>query len=233
MSSGNTPGSESPYQQALQREQRKTDILRQRTSLRLLNAISTMYLRNAGSPLTHPATEQEVNRRRSIRARERRAIAEREQELDRLQKELDEINRIDRANSPVGLEVSDSDALLPEGPGSTAGVATHQAIDPEDEDAGESDADDEREGSDGSGKHESSDEENTAGASDNPSANLPRTRYISMKALNEQGLIGVGIYSDVYRSEATDALYFLSDLGEKIWLTDENGDCVLAQDQNL
>lgn len=232
MSSGNTPGSEPPHQQ-LQREQRKADILRQRTSLRLLNAISVMYLRNAGSPLTHPATEQEVNRRRSIEARERRAIAEREQELDRLQKELDEINRIDRANSPVGLDVSDSDALFPEGPGSAAGVAAHQAIDPEDEDAGISDADDEREGSDGSDKHEISDEENTAGASENPSANLPRTRSISMKALNEQGLIGVGTYSDVYRSEATDALYFLSDLGEKIWLTDENGDCVLAQGQNL
>lgn len=243
MSSGNSQDSEPPHPW-LQRQQRKTAILRQMELLTQQTAMTLSNLRFAGGPIS------------DHEARERQAAAERKQEWDRLQNELEEINRLDGAESPVitqrpsgndgrergqtwhnfpqqspWLDVSDEDALLPEDPVSTAGEAIHHAIDPED--VGESDADDELEGPDESDTHDSSDEDNKADASDNPNANHPGTRYISKKDLNERGLLGVGMYSDVYRNEANDALYFLSNLGEKIWLIDENGDSVLAQDQNL
>ncbi|KAJ0123285.1 hypothetical protein J7T55_011750 [Diaporthe amygdali] len=67
-------------------------------------------------------------------------------------------------------------------------------------------------------------------ASDGP---LPEIRWVSQKYLHEQGLMGRGIYDRVYRSSVTDALYFLNHMGEKIWLTDAKGDCVLAQGQDL
>lgn len=127
--------------------------------------------------------------------------------------------------------MSDSDALAPEGPVSTAGVAANPPVGAEN--VGGSDADDELEESDESDEVNSSDEDGEADVSDNPSANFPAVRWISKKYLTEQRFWGMGIYCAMYQSKATDALYFLSNLGEKIWLTDENGDAVLAQDQNM
>lgn len=211
--------------------------------------------RHAGGPTVAP-TEEDMSRRGSLEASERQAGAKHEQEWEQLRKELKEINKMDRAHSRVvtqrldgngshgqdqarlnhpqqspRLDASESGALPPDGPVSTPDTAFNHAMDPNN--VGGSDADDELKGPDESGEDDSSDEDNKSDASGDPSANLPRTRYISMKTLDEQRLRGVGIYSAVYRNEATDALYFLSNLGEKIWLTDENGDCVLAQDQNL
>lgn len=210
-------------------------------------------LGHAGGPTVDPPTEEEVTRRGSLEASERQAAAKRQQEWEQLRKELENMYRLDppiitqrldgnssheqdqaRLNHPQHSprpDVSDPDVLPPGDPVSTQDETFHRALDPEI--VGGSDADDEMKGSDESGEDDSSDEDNKADASGNPSAHLPRTRYISMKTLNEQGLMGVGIYSAMYRNEATDALYFLNNLGEKIWLTHENGDCVLAQHQNL
>ncbi|KAG6367371.1 hypothetical protein INS49_001560 [Diaporthe citri] len=129
------------------------------------------------------------------------------------------------------LDVSGSDAPSPEGPVSTAGVAFNPPAGAEN--VGGSDADDELEKSDKLDKVDSPDEDGEADASDNPSATFWGVRYVSKKYLVEQGFMGVGIYSAMYRRKTTDALYFLSNLGERIWLTDENGDGVLAQDQDM
>lgn len=67
-------------------------------------------------------------------------------------------------------------------------------------------------------------------ASGDPSATFSSIRWISREDLGEPGRLAQGI--TLYRSEVTDAIYFLNDLDEKVWLVDENGDCVIAQDQN-
>lgn len=268
MSSGNNSSSEPLHHwlvsrttesdQSEDRQRRKIEIKRRMMRIEEDNAAykAARKFRHAGGPTVDPPTEEEVNRRRPLEANERQAAAERDQEWEQLRKELEEIDKIDRADSPTitqrldgngsherdqawldhpqlspRLDVSESDALPSNGPVSTPETAFHHAMDPEN--AGGSDADDELKESDESSEDASSDEDNKSDASGDPSANPPRTRHISMKTLDEQGLTGVREYSAVYRHEATDALYFLSDLGEKIWLTHENGDCVLAQDQNL
>ncbi|KAK7725919.1 hypothetical protein SLS63_007911 [Diaporthe eres] len=129
------------------------------------------------------------------------------------------------------LDVSDSDALSPDGPVSTAGVAINPPVGAAD--AGGADEDDEPEESDESDDANTLDEDNEADGPDNPSANFQGIRWISKKDLNKQRLRGVGVYSRMYQSRRTDALYFVSNLGEKIWLIDENGDGVLGQDQNM
>lgn len=121
--------------------------------------------------------------------------------------------------------------LQPNGRVPTAALAVNHTIDSEN--FGASDADDELDSSDESGDIKSSDEDDKADASENPSANFPGTRWISKRDLDEQGLWNQGIYIDLFQSKATDALYFLDQSGEKIWLTDDNGECVFAQDQNL
>lgn len=121
--------------------------------------------------------------------------------------------------------------LQPNGRVPTAALAVNHTIGPEN--SGASDADDELDSSDESGDIKSSDEGDQADASENPSTTLPGTRWISKKDLVEQGLWGEGIYIELFQSEATGALYFLDQSDEKIWLTDEDGDCVIAQDQNL
>lgn len=63
-----------------------------------------------------------------------------------------------------------------------------------------------------------------------PSATFSSIRWISREDLGEPGRLAQGI--TLYRSEVTDAIYYLNNLGEKVWLVDENGDCVIAQDQN-
>lgn len=211
--------------------------------------------RHAGSTVD-PATEEEVTRRGSLEASERQAAAKRQHEWEQLREELEKINKLDRAHPPIITQRLDGngsheqdqarldhlqpstrpdantpEVLPPDGPLSTQDQTLHHAMDSEI--VGGSDADDELKGSDESDEEDSSDEDNKADASGDLSANLPPTRYISRKTLNEQGLMGRGIYSALYRHEATDALYFLNHLGEKIWLTHENGDCILAQDQDL
>lgn len=215
------------------------------------------------------------SRRRLQRKRRREQSASEEEGRRREwehRNELEEANGTGRAQSPIitphlngngGREqdqgsldlptqsprpdVSDSDTPSPDGPVSTARVATN--LPDGAADVGETDADDEAEESDesdeanssdeGSGadadesdEASSSDEGGEADASDNPSAPFQGIRWISKKDYNEQRRRGVGVYSRMYRSKGTDALYFLDNLGE-IWLVDENGDSVLGQDQNI
>lgn len=245
--------------QSEDREQRRIPIERQmmRITESSIGADETARKsRHAGGPTVDPPTEEEVTRRGPLEASERQAAAKRQQEWEQLRKEPEEINRLDRAHPPITTQrlngngshehdrarlghlqpstwpdVSTPEVLPPDCPVSTQDETFRHARDPEI--VGGSDADDEMKDSDESDEDDSSDEDSEADTSGDPSANLPRTRYISMKTLNEQGLVGVGIYSAMYRNEATDALYFLNNLGEKIWLTHENGDCVLAQHQNL
>lgn len=268
MSSGNNSNSEPLHRRLLShttesdqsedRQQRRIAIERQmmRSKESIAADKAARKSRHAGGLTVDPPAEEEVTRRGSLEASERQVAAKRQQERKQLRKELQEINRLDRAHPPIITQrlngngsheqdqarldhlqpsprpdVSTPDVLPPDGPVPAQDETFHHAMDPEI--VGGSDADDEMKGSDESGEDDSSDDDNKADASGDPSANLPRTRYISRKTLNEQGLMGRGIYSALYRHEATDALYFLNHLGEKIWLTDENGDCVLAQDQNL
>lgn len=199
---------------------------------------------------------REANRMRSLEASEQEAAAERDREWQHLRNEMDEIDRTDRARPPITtqspdrnggheqyqgfpdllrqrprLDVSDSDAPSTEGPVSTARVAVNPPVDAEN--VGGSDADDELEEPDELDDVNSSDESGEEDASDNPGAPFWGVRYVSKKYLSEQGFLGVGQYSRVYRRKTTDALYFLSNLGEKIWLIDENGDGILAQDQDI
>jgi hypothetical protein len=72
------------------------------------------------------------------------------------------------------------------------------------------------------------DEDGEANGPENPSPALQGTRWITQQGL--VGLISAGV--TIYQSEVTDAL-FLLDRGEKVWVVDKNGDCVIAQDQSL
>lgn len=229
------------------REQRRIEICRQLkgTIEKFATEEADRNLRRARGPATGPPTEEEVNGRRRLE--------ESKQEWLQLCTELAELLGLSRAYITQRLnesssreqgqgfldlpqqnprpDASNSVAGSPEGPGSTAGEAIHQEIGPGN-DSG-LDADNEFDtkscGSDGI----KSSDDNEAVAPDNPSTTVPQTRYISRKDLDEQGLWGVGIYNNVYRNEATDALYFLNDLSEEVWLIDENGDTVFAQDQTL
>lgn len=201
--------------------------------------------RHTGGSIIDPPSEQEVNRR-LLEASVQQAAAKRKEEWERLQTELEAINRTGRARSSFETRrlggnkgrvrnrcVRDvlRHSPQPHKNGSDAPSSRQMASVPPTENSFQStgprndhgsDADDELDESDESGEVNSSDEDDRA-----------ELVSVSKKVLDEHGLWGVGIYSTLYRSEATDALYFLGYLDKKIWLTDENGDCVLAQDQNL
>lgn len=204
-----------------------------------------MNFRHKGGSIVDPPSEQEVNRR-LLEASEQQAAAERKEKWERLQTELEDINRTGRARSSFETrrlggnkgrvrdrcvrdvlrqspqtQKNGSDALSSGQMTSVPPIEnSFQSTGPRNDHG--SDADDELDESDESGEVNSSDEDDRAGVG-----------YISKKELDEGRLWGKGIFLTLYKSEATDALYFLGYLGEKIWLTDENGDCVLGQDQNL
>lgn len=177
-------------------------------------------------------------------ASEKHAAARREQRWQELQNELDDIRRSDRArrtsaspclNGDSGWEqdqavhdppqqsspphVSDSDSLSPGGPTQPASRVENglQSTD--------------------SFPLAGTEPDHTTGigdeadASDDPSATFLSIRWITQEDLRERGIFAQGI--TLYRSEVTDAIYYLNHLDEKVWLVDENGDCVIAQDQNL
>lgn len=204
-----------------------------------------MNFRHKGGSIIDPPSEQEVDRR-LLEASEQQAAAKRKEEWERLQTELEDINRTGRARSSFETRrlggnkgrVRDQCArdlprqsLQPHKNGSDALSSGQMTSVPPIENSFQftgprndhgSDADDELDESDESGEVSSSDEDDRAGV-----------EYISKKELDEGGLWGKGIFCKLYKCDATDALYFLNDLDHKIWLTDGNGDCVLAQNQNL
>ncbi|KAI3397823.1 hypothetical protein diail_10356 [Diaporthe ilicicola] len=209
-----------------------------------------------------PPAEEEGSQMISLEASERQAAAQRAQDWDRLQDEVEQINGPSRVMTRSRIRrlietrhreqvqpvldpirqsprpnATDPDASFLQVPRTTAssteesfpptpsviipGTAVRPTVYPE-EVCG-SDADDEYEidESDGRDQVDSSD------------GRPPATRWISLKDLVQRGLFGWGIYTHVYRSGTTDALFFQDYLQQRIWLTDAKGDCVLAQDQNL
>lgn len=55
------------------------------------------------------------------------------------------------------------------------------------------------------------------------------TRWVSQQDLEK--LIPPGII--LLQSEATDAIFYLNERGEKVWVVDKNGDCVIGQTKNV
>lgn len=70
-----------------------------------------------------------------------------------------------------------------------------------------------------------SDPQSTEPEEVNNSHDNDETRWISQQDLER--LIPQGIR--LYQSEATDAIFYLGDRGERVWLVDKNGDCIMAQ----
>ncbi|KUI74529.1 hypothetical protein VM1G_11972 [Cytospora mali] len=56
--------------------------------------------------------------------------------------------------------------------------------------------------------------------------------WISQRELSDRGLWHKGMYQDLYR-HVHDQLYFIDEVGNKMWLVDDEGQAVLAQDQKL
>lgn len=227
------------------REQRRDTILRElmRIKEEAASAAAARNRRHAGHPRTDPITEQEVNRRRSLEDSERHAAAQREQDRKRLVAELNELEHaearyraqrrkqnqaiVNVPQQPPRPDVSDSDggrttaSCTEDGLQVTSSVLTSDtAVKPTSHpEVPESDADDEYEPDESDGE----DELDSSGSG---------TRWVSKKYLKDNGLFGWGIYVNVYLSQTTGALYFRNNLDEQIWLTDANGDCVLAQEQS-
>ncbi|KAH8754149.1 hypothetical protein F5883DRAFT_650688 [Diaporthe sp. PMI_573] len=224
--------SELPHQ-GRQRRQRRIEIHRR------LKRISDEAASEEAAKNSLP-TEDRREPKGPPEASEQYVAARREQEWEELHNELYEIRRADRArrtSSPRDLKgkkdlngdsdweqdqdvpnspqqsspphVSGSDSVSP-GPNQPASLVEKgpQSTDPEEVNTFDVDG---------------------ANSPENASATSPRTRWISQKDL--EGLIRQGI--DLYKSEVTNAVYYLDLLGERVWVVDKNGDCVLAQDQSL
>ncbi|KUI58980.1 hypothetical protein VP1G_11054 [Cytospora mali] len=56
--------------------------------------------------------------------------------------------------------------------------------------------------------------------------------WISQRELSDRDLWHQGMYQDLYR-HVHDQLYFIDEVGNKMWLVDDEGQAVLAQDQRL
>lgn len=237
----NDSDSDLPHQGRQQR-QRRIEIHRQlkRISDEAASEEAARNLRRAVRSKIDLPTEEEVERMRSLEASEQQAAARREQEWEELQNELYEIRRTDRArrtSTARGLNEEDlngdsdwdQDEAVPESPQQSSALRVSdsgslspgpdQPVSPVENgprDAGPEEVD-------------NLDEDDEANAPENPSSTLPRTRWIAQKDLGE--LIHQG--TKFYKSEVTDAIYHLDHRGEKVWVVDENGDCVIAQDQSL
>ncbi|KAL1866461.1 hypothetical protein Daus18300_006696 [Diaporthe australafricana] len=203
-----------------EREMHRAAILKELRSIKekAASEAAARNWRHAEHPRTDPIIEQEVNRRRSLEDSERQAAGQRERRPRRLEADLEEIEFVEARSRFRRRRDRLRTRWVP-----TSDTAVKPTIHPE---VHESDADDEYEPveSDGEDEYEpdGQDELDSSGSG---------TRWVSQKYLNETGLCGWGMYVKVYRDQTTDALYFLDNVCEHVWLTDENGDCVLAQEQ--
>lgn len=224
MGAEDDPDSDPPHQ-GRQRLQRRIEIKRR-----------LKRMKEEADRSSLPAEDEEGNAA-SLEAGEQGDAAGREQEWEELQNELHEIRRADRARRTITPRLLDSDSGSER---DEAVLDSPQESSPphvSDRDSSSSNEGPDRQASCvENGPHSTDpeevndfDEHVEARPTENSDATLPGTRWITQQDL--EGLIARGI--DLLKSEVTDAVYYLNHLGEKVWVVDQNGDCVIAQDQNL
>ncbi|KAG8166351.1 hypothetical protein KVR01_002040 [Diaporthe batatas] len=138
----------------------------------------------------------------SLKTDEQEAVASREQGLGEPQNELHEIERAGQAlQTSTPRRLSGDSGLESPRPH----VCDSQSTGPEE-----------------ANNPQSNGERNEA---DSPDATVPGVRWISQEDLEK--LIPQGV--DLFQSRRTDAIYHLNHRGERVWVVDKNGDCVIAQ----
>lgn len=196
----NDPGSDQPHQK------RQRRITPQRRSKRMRDEVASEEA--ARSSLTSGDAEEPTA---SLEAGEQEAAASRGQELEELQDELSEIKRADRAretstsrclNGNSGLEQGDAvpDSPLESSPPHVSGPDPFSSGGPEQRASLAKSSLQSTEPEEVNNPHDN-DETNKA---ENAGAPLPGTRWISQQD-------------------------HLDHEGEKVWVVDKNGDCVIAQ----